>query len=153
MLVVGWLSDRRRRRFRYLTICLVLAACGFLAAGLSPSPILTLVALGFGVTFLRSSAGDFFVGASELLPRETVSAGLALIGAFAAVGGFLGPTLVGWVKTHTGGYSAAFLGLSALLLIAAALGVVATRVFARLSTGLKCNSAPLAEGATAQSPA
>ena len=41
MLAVGWLSDRRRRRFRYLTICLVLAAFGFLAAGLSPSAILT----------------------------------------------------------------------------------------------------------------
>jgi MFS transporter, ACS family, tartrate transporter len=153
MLVVGWLSDRRRRRFRYLTVCLVLAAFGFLAAGLSPSPILTLVALGFGVTFLRSSAGDFFVGASELLPRETVSAGLALIGAFAAIGGFLGPTLVGWVKTHTGSYSGAFLGLSALLLIAAVLGSVATRVFARFSTGLKSSPAVVVETATAQSPA
>ena len=153
MLVVGWLSDRRRRRFRYLTVCVILAALGFLAAGLSPSPILTLVALGFGVTFLRSAAGDFFVGASELLPRETASAGLALIGAFAAIGGFLGPTLVGWVKTHTGGYSAAFIGLSVLLLIAAVLGSVAARAFARLSTAPGSSSALVAETVSAHSPA
>ena len=93
------------------------------------------------------------MGASELLPRETVSAGLALIGAFAAIGGFLGPTLVGWIKTHTGGYSAAFLGLSVLLLIAAALGVVATRVFARLSAEPKSSPALMAETVTIQSPA
>jgi len=54
-----------------------------------------------------------------LLRGAAAAAGLALVNTVFSVGGFVGPSLVGWFKDATGSTSGAFLILAALSLGAA----------------------------------
>jgi MFS family permease len=129
MLIVGALSDRSGRRFSFLTGCLIVAPLGYALAATTHDPTVRLVALGVGTAFMRSSAGDFFVGATERLPPDLRSSGLGILAAFGGLGGFTGPTLLGLVRERTGSFSAALLVLAGLLLIGALLGAHVARDF------------------------
>jgi nitrate/nitrite transporter NarK len=89
------------------------------------------VALGAGTAFLRSSAGDFFVGATERIPYSLRSSGMGFLAACGGIGGFFGPTLFGWVRGHTGGFAAGLVILAGILFIGALLGLCVARDFPR----------------------
>jgi cyanate permease len=61
----------------------------------------------------------------QLLRGRGAAAGIALVAALSAVGGLIGPYLIGVLKDATGGYVVPLLLLSALVAIAA---VVALRL-------------------------
>lgn len=133
MIVVGSLSDRTGWRFRFLVLCLALAPLAYLFAAWAESPVARLTALGFGTALLRSTAGDFFVGATERMPSALRSSGMGLLAACGGIGGFLGPTLFGVLRGHTGNYSMGMIILSGVMLVGSALGVYVARDFHRIS--------------------
>lgn len=51
----------------------------------------------------------------------SAAVGIALVNAIGNVAGFVGPNVVGFLRTHTGGDSGAFLTLAAFALVAAAI--------------------------------
>lgn len=69
--------------------------------------------------FLYAPYGSFFAFIPELLPRNVAGAGMGAINAIGGLGGFIGPTIVGWLGGGTKSH-AAFLFL-ALCLAAAGL--------------------------------
>jgi ACS family tartrate transporter-like MFS transporter len=63
-----------------------------------------------------------------MLLRGTASAaGIALVNTVFSVGGFVGPSIVGWFKDATGSTRGAFLVLAGLPVVAAALCVFVLR--------------------------
>jgi ACS family tartrate transporter-like MFS transporter len=62
-----------------------------------------------------------------LLRGTAAAAGIALVNTIFSVGGFVGPTLVGWFKDATGSTSGAFLVLAGSSLSAAALCLMLRR--------------------------
>lgn len=54
---------------------------------------------------------------SRFLGGVGAAAGIALINLIGNIGGFLGPGVVGTLKTTTGGFSGAFAGLAALAFV------------------------------------
>jgi len=117
MVAIGASSDRfAERRWHVvgsMALCLggmvALSAAGGLAAVLAGA---SLAAMGiWGVL------GPFWGLATRYLGGAAAAAGIALINSLGNVGGFLGPYMMGWVKTHTGSYSEAFLYVAGVILL------------------------------------
>jgi ACS family tartrate transporter-like MFS transporter len=56
-----------------------------------------------------------------VLGGTAAAAGIALINAVGNLGGFFGPTIMGWLRDTTGGYGGGFLVLAGGLVVAAGL--------------------------------
>jgi ACS family tartrate transporter-like MFS transporter len=67
-----------------------------------------------------SFLAPFWVLPTILLSGTSAAVGIALVNAIGNIGGFVGPTIVGFLKTTTGGDGGALLSLSAMALVAAA---------------------------------
>jgi ACS family tartrate transporter-like MFS transporter len=116
-------SDRTGERVLHVAIPLSGMCLGFLAAastGESPLAIacLALVPIGIGAAYgpFWSMPGSFLVG-------EGAASGIAMVNTLANASGFFGPTVVGVLKSQSGGYAKGFVvlgvaaGLAALLTV------------------------------------
>ena len=57
----------------------------------------------------------------KFLTGSALAGSIALINSMGAVGGVVGPSAVGWLKVHTGGFLGPMLMLSGVLVIGAVL--------------------------------
>lgn len=82
-----------------LLSCLGLAVCGLLS-----SPMLTMIALSVSAAGTFAMFPIFWTLATQRLPPAQTTGSIALINSIAALAGFLGPYLVGWIKDATGAF-------------------------------------------------
>jgi MFS transporter, ACS family, tartrate transporter len=68
---------------------------------------------------------------TALLRGLAAAGGLALLNSFSNLGGFFGPTLMGWARQQTGTYSFGMEVLAGFLVLAAASVILIGRVFFR----------------------
>ncbi|HEY4305090.1 MAG TPA: MFS transporter [Gemmatimonadaceae bacterium] len=118
MLLNGWHSDRTDERLKHVAVPIFIAALGMALAGLTGNPVFVVVGMAMVVFGHNTMLPVYWCLPSSFLRGAGVAAGIGLINSIGNLGGFVGPNLVGTVKTATGGYSMAFLMLSALALIA-----------------------------------
>ncbi len=131
-LAVGWISaipylfasigmivwaryvDRTGHRLVNLAIACLLGGVGLLGPILSGS--LTLALIGFTVALIGVSAARavFWTVPTRFLTGVAAAGGLAFINSIGTVGGFAGPSLMGWLKEFSGSY---VFGLSAVAAI------------------------------------
>jgi ACS family tartrate transporter-like MFS transporter len=111
MLVIGWLSDHYRKPRGLLLACLITTGTGLAAAALVGSA----GASAIGIAIL-SSAG---IGIHSLkAPFWAVAGGIAWINSVGNLGGYFGPSIIGWLMDHLGGYQAGIYALAAVQLVA-----------------------------------
>jgi ACS family tartrate transporter-like MFS transporter len=122
MIVIGRHSDRTRERKRHVAACALTAAAGLVLASFFTDHLLLLV-LSFTLSQIgqRSVMSVFWAIPPLVLGGTAAAAGIALINAVGNLGGFFGPSIMGWVRDTTGGYGGGFLVLAGGLVIAAAL--------------------------------
>ena len=117
MIFNGVHSDRSRERRGHIVVPALVAATGFFGAAHLPGAAgicaLALIPMGIGSIY-----GPAWSVPSSLLSSAGAAAGLGLVGTIANFGGFFGPSLVGFLKDKTGGYSASFEVLAGLLVAA-----------------------------------
>ena len=108
-------SDRNRER-RYHAGLPMIAIGGLLWVGAyfgSNSLALEIGAFTLMGLFLYMYLPLIFVFLTEILPRDMAIPAIAFVGGIGNLfGGFIGPTLVGWVRTETGSFTAAFIMLA-----------------------------------------
>ncbi len=126
MILWGRHSDRNGDRKWHLVASSATAAVGYAWAGIAPSPTLSFVGLCVATLGVWSMLGVIWALASDLLHGSAPNAaagGLAFINSFAALGGFVGPFLMGYVRENTDSFSGSLLTLAgfATLMTAAAL--------------------------------
>lgn len=109
MVFWGRSSDRRRERIWHIAIALLVAAVGLSLASIARSPLPMVVALTIAIVGSMAYFGPFFSLPSSFLSGPAMAGGIALISTFIALGGFVGPTLIGVIKQATGNYAAAML--------------------------------------------
>jgi D-galactonate transporter len=120
MLWCGRSSDRSGERFLHVAVPSVIGAAGFAASAYLRSPVPGMIALSIAAMGDLCTRGPFWALPSRFLSGSALAAGIALINTMAALGGFVGPTMVGYVRQVTGGFTGGLLFLSALLVVAAA---------------------------------
>jgi len=122
MILIGRHSDRTRERKRHVAACALTAATGLIigAAFTHNLPLLVL-SFAFSQVGQRSVMSVFWSIPPIVLGGTAAAAGIALINAIGNLGGFVGPSVMGWLRQETGGYAGGMLVLASALILAAAL--------------------------------
>lgn len=124
VLFCGWNADRTGRPVAHVVVPFLCSACGFLVAASVHSPLLGLLGLAIGVAGISSAVPSFWTLPTELLTGTASAAGIALINSVGSIGGFVGPYLIGWIRTQTGGFSSSLVFLAAVMTMAACMVLV-----------------------------
>lgn len=140
MILVGRSSDRRMERRHHAAACLLVGAIGFLSISWVHSPFVTMVLLSLLAIGYCSSLGPFWAMPSEFLTGFSAASGIAFINSVGNLGGFFGPSIVGFITQKTGKLygGLAFAGVS--MLVAAALVLLLRKAASvRVPTQAKTN--------------
>jgi ACS family tartrate transporter-like MFS transporter len=119
-------SDITRERRWHVALSAAAGAAGLITAGVTTNPAVELTALSVAAAGIWGTLGPFWAMSSESLTGTGAAAGIALINSVGNLGGFAGPYLIGFVRTHTNSFMWGLVVL-ALSLIAGAVVTLATR--------------------------
>ena len=119
MVIWGWVSDRMgERRWNLFWACVV-ATLGLVVAGSCVGTAWAVVGMSIAAIGFYGSKGPFWSMPSMFLTGSAAAAGIAWINSLGNLGGFFGPSIVGWVKTSTGSFAGGLYCLAAFALMAA----------------------------------
>ena len=127
MVLVGRSSDRTGERHLHLILPPVAGALGFLATTRAGSTGVLVAALSLCAFGVLGWLGPFWALPTAFLREQAAAGGIALINSMGAVGGFVGPYLIGNIKERTGEFAPGLLLLAGSL-SAAAIIVLGLRV-------------------------
>jgi MFS transporter, ACS family, tartrate transporter len=105
-----------------------------MAAAVSGHPVRTIVCLSIAIAGVMASRPPFWTLPTEFLSGRKAAAGIAAINSIGNLGGFFGPTLIGYARETTGSFTAGLM-VSAVTLLASTLFTLSLRPRA-LATGL-----------------
>ncbi|HET8624839.1 MAG TPA: MFS transporter, partial [Gemmatimonadales bacterium] len=120
MVLVGASSDRRRERHLHMIVSTLVGAAGFVLAAYLRSPIPLVIALSIVAFGVLAPIGVFWSLPTAFLRGRAAAGGIAFINSIGALGGFVGPAAVGWVRERTGSFVAALLTLAGVMVASAA---------------------------------
>jgi ACS family tartrate transporter-like MFS transporter len=134
-LLIGWNSDRTGERRLHASLPIVLGGAALASAPFTKGNVVaTVVAFTLAMTGAKAYLPAFWALPSLLMTASAAAASIGLINSFGNLGGWVGPTVVGFVKEYcdknaqgSAGYSYGlwFLAASMLIssLIIASLGI------------------------------
>ena len=128
--LIGRSSDRTGERRWHIAMSAFAGAAGLVAAGFLDAPAAQLAALSLAAVGIWGTMGPFWAMSSDFLSGTGAAAGIALINSIGNLGGFLGPYLVGFVRSRTENFSLALIALAVWPLI----GCLVTLAFRPRST-------------------
>ncbi|MCE4062325.1 MFS transporter [Pandoraea sputorum] len=103
MLIVSRHSDRQRERRWHASVPLMFAAASLMVMPyLSHNVELAVVLLAVATAGHLSSLSVFWTIPSTYLAPASAAAGIAVVSSIGALGGLVGPSVIGYVKTTTG---------------------------------------------------
>jgi ACS family tartrate transporter-like MFS transporter len=94
--------DREGGHILHAALASLISSLGLAVCGMLSSPTLTILALSVSAAGTFAMFPIFWTLATQRLPPTQATGAIALINAIAALAGFLGPYLVGWIKDFTG---------------------------------------------------
>ncbi|MEJ0044621.1 MAG: MFS transporter [Rhizomicrobium sp.] len=127
MILWGMSSDARHERIWHVAVASLVGAGGLLAAALFHTPA-RRAAVGGGSRCAASMRRWRCSGPCRSPSSAAAAAGgIALINSISNLGGFFGPAIMGFLKGHTGGFTAGFGVLSFGMVVSAVLVVAVGR--------------------------
>lgn len=119
-LFIGWSSDRYNERRWHAITPIVIGAFGLIFATLTQGNIwLTMICFTIAAAGMKSYMPAFWALPNMFLTAAAAAGSIGLINSVGNLGGFLGPTVVGKVKTLTGSYDIGIYFLATTCLISA----------------------------------
>lgn len=112
IIFTGINADRTGRHKQHLFVCLIIATVGFIGCSMVTTLWPMVAMLSLASAGLYGFTGCFFAYLTFFFTESTAPMGIALVNSFAALGGFVGPTLLGMFTLTTG-----MIVLAALLII------------------------------------
>jgi ACS family tartrate transporter-like MFS transporter len=120
-LLVGWNSDRTGERRWHTTGCLLLASAGLVLSQTTAKISFGILALAFAAIGLNAYKPPFWAVSSSLLAGTASAVTIGLINSVGQLGGFFGPSIVGFLTDRTGTYAAGTFYLIGSAVVAALL--------------------------------
>ena len=131
MVLLGLSSDRTGDRVWHVAGAAFAGALGLIGAVLFASPVLIMLSFCLAALGIYGALAVFWTLPTAILRGMAAAGGLALLNSFSNLGGFFGPTLMGWLKQSTGTYTMGMLVLAAMLAFAGISTLVIGRAFFR----------------------
>ncbi len=117
VLVISRSSDRFKERRWHVGGTLVLGAVALASTSFLGTAVVPVMALLCVASFFIFGGGSLFWSIPPTyLGRDAAAAGIAVISSLGILGGFVSPTLIGWIKGATGSIQMGLLGLIALVI-------------------------------------
>ncbi len=125
MVLIGRHSDRSGERRWHVALSALAGAAGFIASAYAPNIAFSLAALAVAFAGVKGMLGPFWALSTASLSGTAAAAGIAWINSVGNLGGFVGPTVVGYIKKATGSYAGAvtFLGCGLVILAGLAMAL------------------------------
>jgi MFS transporter, ACS family, tartrate transporter len=117
-LVFARFVDKTGLKVYTLIFTLVLGIAGMVLSVFFPSLLPALIWITVGLIGVISARTIFYTIPQLFLTGAAAAGGLAFINSLGAFGGFVGPSMMGWLKDVTGSYDAGMFGMAAVLVIA-----------------------------------
>jgi len=124
MVVVGRHSDRTGERRWHIAASALVCAAGFVATACVEGLVPSMIALSMAMIGLASMFGPFWTFATSFVGGLGAAAGIALINSVGNIGGFVGPSLVGYVKELTESFSMGLVMVGAIVALGGSLVLV-----------------------------
>ena len=127
MVYWGRHSDRTQERAWHVFGACILAAAGLLLASSSTSLLMVLLALVIVNIGVSSAKAPLWAMPAQFLSGRGAAAGIAAINSIGNLGGFFGPTFIGYIKSATGSYAWGLIGVAISLMVSACLILIVAR--------------------------
>jgi MFS transporter, ACS family, tartrate transporter len=134
MLVCGWISDRVGDRRWSLFITCVISTIGLVFAGMTVGSWWSLVGIIVAAIGFYGTKGPFWSMPTMFLTGPAAAAGIAWINSIGNLGGFFGPTIVGWAKQLTGSFAGGLYALSLCALVSAVVSLFGLNIRSSVRT-------------------
>ena len=122
MILWGAFVDRHGHKVANLAAACALSAVGFALAVVFASHFWVATGcLALALVGINAARGVFWSIPPRFLTGMAAAGGIAFINSVGTMGGFVGPSVMGWLTDRTGSYSAGLFALSGCLVAAAAL--------------------------------
>lgn len=118
MLMMGRLSDRVINKVGTLSAAMLIAATGFALGGVSHTPALSFVGLLMGAFGVGASMSLFWTVPIQMLSGAAVAGAFATINLIGNSSGVFAHGIIGWIRDHSGGFSAALIALAVIQIAA-----------------------------------
>jgi ACS family tartrate transporter-like MFS transporter len=127
MLLWANYSDRSGDRLNHVALACGIGCLGMgLAAAVSGHPVWTIVFLSVSISGVMASRPPFWTLPTEFLSGRKAAAGIAAINSIGNLGGFFGPTLIGYARDLSGSFTAGLM-VSAVTLLASTIFTLSLR--------------------------
>ena len=128
MVFCGWLSDRiGERRWSLFWTCTVSAA-GLIIAGMTIGSWWSVVGMSIAAAGFYGTKGPFWSMPTMFLTGTAAASGIAWINSLGNLGGFFGPSMVGWAKTLTGSFAGGLYALAVCAVVSALISLFWLRI-------------------------
>jgi MFS transporter, ACS family, tartrate transporter len=117
-----------------------LACAGFVLAAGANGTVAIVGALVLANVGISAAKAPLWAMPSAFLSGAGAAAGIAMINSLGNLGGFVGPSVIGWLKHTTGGYGAGLYVVAGTLAVSAAV----TLILGRKASGSGGEGKPLA---------
>lgn len=131
MVALGYSSDRRGERPGHVAFGAFAGAAGLFGAVWLSHPVLVIASLCLACSGIYAALAVFWTLPSALLRGTAAAAGLALLNSFANLGGFFGPTVMGWARERTGDFVFGMELLGGMLILAGVSVIIIGRRYFR----------------------
>ena len=119
-LTMGWSSDRHKERRLHATLPMLLGSASLALLPTSQGNLpLTIVLLMLAFTGFKAYMPAFWALPSLLLTESAAAASIGFINSMGNLGGFFGPTILGFAQKTTGSYAGGLYYLSVSMFVAA----------------------------------
>jgi MFS family permease len=115
MVLAGRHSDRTGERRWHVAIAALGGGAAFAAAGFTGGLVPSIAALSIATLGLASMFGPFWSLATSFTRGIGAAAGIALINSVGNIGGFVGPSVVGYLRDLTSSFALGFVFIGAVL--------------------------------------
>ena len=110
--------DRKGRRIVNLAIACLLGGAGLVAPIVSGSLALALVGFSAALVGVTAARAIFWTIPTRFLTGAAAAGGLAFINSIGTIGGFAGPSMMGWLKEFSGSYVIGLTAMAAIMIAA-----------------------------------
>nr|WP_232631787.1 MFS transporter [Methylobacterium sp. Leaf118] len=118
-------SDATGERAWHVALPTVFAGLALAAASRAEGPVFAVLCLSLASLGVFAALPTFWTLPTVLLSGRAAAGGIALVNAVGGLGGFFGPSLMGWIRDATGRFDHALAAVAALLVVT---GLAAARI-------------------------
>ena len=121
MLLWAGYSDRSGDRLNHVALACGMGCVGMgVAAAVSGHPVWTVVFLSVAIAGVMAARPPFWTLPTEFLSGRKAAAGIAAINSIGNLGGFFGPTIIGWAREVSGSFTLGLMVSAATLFLSTA---------------------------------